>query len=122
MKFYHDNGYISPITILSEKKAICFHRELQSIEARYGSNLAGLGRNNTHQVIPFIDQLAHHPKILDVVKSIIGPNILVAGTLFIKEPEQAGFISWHQDAKYNGSNPIVRLAWLALTEVNVENG
>ena len=69
--------------------------------------LADLGRNNTHQVIPFIDQLAHNPKILDVVQSIIGQNILVAGTtLFIKEPEQPAFISWHQDAKYNGLKPL----------------
>ena len=80
IQLYHDNGYISPISILTEKEANSFHDELQSIEARYGSNLAGLGRNNTHQVIPFVDQLAHYPKILDVVQSIIGPNILVAGT------------------------------------------
>ena len=124
IKFYHDNGYISPIDIFTEKEAISFHDEFQSIETRYASNFAGLGRNNTHQVIPLIDQLAHHPKILDVVQSIIGPNILVAGTtLFIKEPEQAGFISWHQDAKYNGLRPCNWVtAWLALTEVNVENG
>ena len=124
IRSYYDNGYISPINILTEKEATSFHEELQSIEARYGPNLAGLGRNNTHQVIPFIDQLAHHSKILDVVQSIIGPNILVAGTtLFIKEPEQAGFISWHQDAKYNGLKPYNWVtAWLALTEVNVENG
>ena len=124
IQFYHDNGYISPINILTEKEAISFHGQLQSIEGRYGSNLAGLGRNNTHQVIPFIDQLAHHPKILDVVQSIIGPNILVAGTtLFIKEPEHAGFISWHQDAKYNGLKPYNWVtAWLALTEVTIENG
>ena len=102
VQFYQKNGYISPINILSEKEAISFHEELQSIESKYGSDLTDLGRNNTHQVIPFVDQLAHHPKILDAVQSIIGKNILVAGTtLFIKEPEQAGFISWHQDAKYN---------------------
>ena len=124
VQFYQKNGYISPINILSEKEAISFHEELQSIESKYGSDLTGLGRNNTHQVIPFIDQLAHHPKILDVVQSSIGQNILVAGTtLFIKEPEQAGFISWHQDAKYNGLKPYNWVtAWLALTEVNVENG
>ena len=124
VQLYQKNGYISPLNILSEKEAISFHEELQSIESKHGSDLTGLGRNNTHQVIPFIDQLVHHPKILDVVQSIIGQNILVAGTtLFIKEPEQAGFISWHQDAKYNGLKPYNWVtAWLALTEVNVENG
>jgi len=124
VQFYLKNGYISPINILSEKEATSFHEKLQSIESKYGSDLTGVGRNNTHQVIPFIDHLAHNPKILDVVQSIIGPNILIAGTtLFIKEPEQAGFISWHQDAKYNGLKPYNWVtAWLALTEVTVENG
>ena len=74
VQFYQKNGYISPINILSEKEATSFHEELQSIESKYGSDLTGLGRNNTHQVIPFIDQLAHNPKILDVVQSIIGPK------------------------------------------------
>ena len=49
------------------------------------------GRNNAHQVFPLFDHIAHHPSILDVIESLIGPNILVAGTtLFIKEPEQPG--------------------------------
>jgi len=74
--------------------------------------------------LPLFDQIAHHPSILDVIESLIGPNILVAGTtLFIKEPEQRGFISWHQDARYNGLKPYNWVtAWLALTEVTKENG
>ena len=92
VQLYQKNGYISPLNMLSEKEALSFHEELQSIEIKYGSD-DWFSRNTTHQVIPFIDQLAHHPKILDVVQSIIGPNILIAGTtLFIKELEQAGFM------------------------------
>ena len=62
IQFYHQNGYIAPINILTEEEAISFNDELRSIETRYGSDLADLGRNNIHQVIPFIDQLAHTPK------------------------------------------------------------
>ena len=65
--------------------------------------------------MPFIDQLAHHLKILDVVQSIIGPNILAGDTTsFIEEPDKAGFIIWHQEAKYSGLKPCNWIAaWLA---------
>ena len=80
--------------------------ELERIEAEMPDAVTGPNRNNVHYVLPLFDRIAHHPKILDAVESLIGRNILVAGsTLFIKEPEQKGFISWHQDARYIGLEP-----------------
>ena len=123
MKFYHDDGYISPITILSEKEAICSHRELQSMRPDMGQ-ICWFGPQQHPSSDTVHRSISASSKILYVIQSIIGPNILVAGTtLFIKEPEQAGFISWHQDAKYNGLKHYNWVtAWLALTEVNAENG
>ena len=41
----------------------------------------------------------------------------------MKEPEQKGFISWHQDARYIGLEPFNWVtAWLALSDVTTENG
>ena len=43
--------------------------------------------------------------------------------MFVKEPEQRGFISWHQDARYIGLEPENWVtAWLALSDVTTENG
>jgi len=58
------------------------------------------------------------------VESIIGKDILVGGTtLFIKDPDNKGFVSWHQDAKYIGFEPHNWVtAWLAITDANEENG
>ncbi len=124
VNFYQQNGYLAPIDIFSEDEAGALYETFQNIEKDYGEALAGYGRNNAHQVVPMFDQIAHHPHILDAIESLIGGHILVAGTtLFIKEPEQRGFISWHQDARYNGLKPYNWVtAWLALTEVNTENG
>ena len=57
-------------------------------------------------------------------RSIIGKNILVAGTtLFIKDADKKGFVSFHQDAKYIGFEPHNWVtAWLAITDSNEENG
>ncbi len=97
--FYQQNGYLAPIEIFTEDEAVSLYATFQQLEKDYGEVLQGYGRNNSHQVLPLFDQVAHHPRILDIIESLIGPNILVAGTtLFIREPEQLGFISWHQDA------------------------
>lgn len=70
------------------------------------------------------DEVAAIRAELDAVEDVIGPDILVAGTtLFIKEPETDGFISWHQDARYIGLEPHDRVtAWLAISDVNEDNG
>ena len=66
----------------------------------------------------------HNSKILDAVESIIGKNILVCSTtLFIKNPNEEGFVSYHQDAKYIGLEPHNWVtAWVALTDSNESNG
>ena len=117
VNFYQQNGYLAPIDIFTDDEAGKLYATFRRLENDHAESLLGYGRNNAHQVLPLFDQIAHHPSILDVVESLIGPNILVAGTtLFVKEPEQRGFISWHQDARYNGLKPYNWVtAWLALT-------
>ena len=123
-KEYEDNGYVAPIDILSLKEVAIIKKEIQYIEKKWPKELIGLGLNNVHYISPIFDQVCHNSKILDVVESIIGKNILVGGTtLFIKDPDKKGFVSWHQDAKYIGFEPYNWVtAWLAITETNEKNG
>ena len=124
LKKYEDYGYIAPIDILSLEEVKEIITELEYIEKKGPDELIGLGRNNIHYISPVFDQIVHNSKILDVVQDIIGSNILVGGTtLFIKEPDNKGFVSWHQDAKYIGFEPHNWVtAWLAITDANEENG
>ena len=47
-------------------------------------------RNNAHLTFPFLDEIVHHPVILDAVEDLIGENILAWGSvLFVKEPHSA---------------------------------
>ena len=70
------------------------------------------------------DKVCNNTKILDAVESLIGKNILICGTtLFIKNPNEKGFVSFHQDAKYIGLEPHNWVtAWIAVTDANEENG
>jgi len=124
LKDYEDRGFVSPIDVLTLAEATKIKEEIEYIEKKWPDELIGLGRNNVHYISPIFDQVCHNSKILDAVESIIGKDILVGGTtLFIKDPDKKGFVSWHQDAKYIGFEPHNWVtAWLAITDANEENG
>ena len=124
LKDYEDQGFVAPVDILTVEEAKKIEEEIEYIEKKWPDELVGLGRNNAHYISPIFDQVCHNSKILDAVESIIGKDILVGGTtLFIKDPDKKGFVSWHQDAKYIGFEPYNWVtAWLAITDANEENG
>ena len=124
LKQYNDEGYIAPINILSTEETIEARKEIELIEKKIPNEINKKGRYNVHLISPKLDAIVHNSKILDTVESIIGKNILVCGTtLFIKNPKQEGFVSYHQDAKYIGLEPHNWVtAWVAITDSYEENG
>ncbi|MDA9066027.1 phytanoyl-CoA dioxygenase family protein [Candidatus Pelagibacter sp.] len=121
---YHDNGYVAPIEVLTKDEAFEIRKEIENIETKWPDELKGVGRNYVHMISPILDKVCHNYKMLDAVESIIGKNILICGTtLFIKNPYEKGFVSFHQDATYIGLEPYNWVtAWLAITDANEENG
>ena len=121
---YKEDGYIAPIDVLTKDEAEEVKGEIEYIEKKWPNEIEGLGRNYVHLISPVLDKVSHNSKILDAVESIIGKDILVCGTtLFIKNPDKKGFVSFHQDAKYIGLEPHNWVTgWLAVTAANEENG
>ncbi|MDA9653314.1 phytanoyl-CoA dioxygenase family protein [Candidatus Pelagibacter sp.] len=124
LKQYEDEGFVSPINIFSKEKAKEIRNEIELIEKQMPKELDKSGRYNAHLISPLLDEVTHNPKILDAVQSLIGEDILVCGTtLFIKNPNEKGFVSYHQDAKYIGLEPHNWItAWVAITDSNEHNG
>ncbi len=124
LKQYKEEGYISPIEVLSSSEAFEAREEIESIEKKMPNEIDKSGRYNVHLISPKLDSIVHNSRILDAVESIIGKNILVCSTtLFIKNPKEKGFVSYHQDAKYIGLEPHNWVtAWVALTDSNENNG
>ena len=121
---YKEDGYVAPIDVLSKDEAREIREEIENIEKRWPKELEGLGRNYVHLISPVLNKVCYNKKILDAVESVIGKNILICGTtLFIKNPNEKGFVSFHQDAKYIGLEPHNWVtAWIAVTDSNEENG
>ena len=72
----------------------------------------------------WFDTLIRHPRILDAIEDVIGPDILVwTSTFFIKEPHSPTFAAWHQDGTYFGLEPHEQVcAWVALTDASRKPG
>ena len=124
LKQYRDEGFVSPINIFKSQKAKDIRNEIELIENKIPGELEKSGRYNAHLISPLLDEVTHNSKILNAVESLIGKNILVCGTtLFIKNPNEKGFVSYHQDAKYIGLEPHNWVtAWVAITDSNEYNG
>lgn len=121
---YHEQGFLSPIDIMSEADAIAIREQLEQTEREYPEQINPENRNNPHLVCDFLDALAFHPIVLDVVEDLTGPDFSLWGSvLFIKDPGTKHFVSWHQDATYMGmsSNNFVT-PWIALSHSNRETG
>ena len=126
---YARDGYLSPNPALTRGEAAACLRALHAFEDRVGGPLTTPGiddpyRSRTHVLLKWVHDLVSHPKILDAVEGLIGPDILVyTCTWFIKEPESPAIAAWHQDATYFGLRPYVHVtAWLALTDATADNG
>ncbi|NKB76598.1 MAG: phytanoyl-CoA dioxygenase [Gammaproteobacteria bacterium] len=124
VEHYQHQGYCSPIDIMSESDAQILKEELERCERDYPDQVHGTKRNNTHHIFKFMDGISFHPRIVGAVQDILGPDLLLYGSvLFIKDPQSPGYVSWHQDATYMGLQPHYFMTpWLALTHSNPTNG
>ena len=120
---YNREGWYAPVPVLSSAEAAAIRGKLEAFEAEAGG-LKGPLRHKTHLLFTWLDELIRHPRILDAVEDVIGPNILCWGSsFFIKEPRNPGFVSWHQDSTYWGLDPAdVITAWVAFSDSNAANG
>jgi len=125
--FYHQNGFLFPIPALSPGEVATCLAGLNRLEAELGCAVADADvkwRSHAHAHSPWFADLIRHPRILDVVEDVIGPNILVwTSTFFIKEAGSATYAAWHQDGAYFGLEPKEQVcAWVALTDATEEAG
>jgi len=121
---YHETGFLSPIDFISEDDAANVLEQLELAELNHPDQINAENRYNAHLVCKFLDELAFHPKILDMVEDLVGPDFSLWGSvLFVKEPDSKHYVSWHQDATYMGmsSNNFVT-PWIALTPSTRETG
>ena len=98
-----------------------WHRE-------YDDSTDGIDRANVigephTRALPWLE-LCRHPRILDAVEAVLGPNlILVYSSVFSKSPRESQAVAWHQDNNYwpsvHGTDVVT--VWLAVDDADAGN-
>src|SRR5258707_9913826 len=119
---YDRDGFLCPLPVLPPADLSRFQAGFAALEAELGQEVRRIGQ--PHLFFPWAYDLATHPQVLDAVEGLLGPTILVSGTLILcKLPGDPRYVSWHQDSVYSGWHLTPSTsAWIALSPSNATNG
>jgi ectoine hydroxylase-related dioxygenase (phytanoyl-CoA dioxygenase family) len=118
---YMRDGFLSPVEILNEDEAARHRARMEAAEATAG---ALHYKTKVHTILRSPYELATHPRVLDTVAALIGPDILLYNvTYIVKEAGSGCHVSWHQDLTYWGFDGDAQVSmWLALSPATPESG
>ena len=124
---FERNGFGGPYYAMSGEEAREYRCQFEAYEAGLGRRVTEGdpdSRYKTHLLLPFAADLVRHPRILDAVEALLGPDILCwTSTWFVKDAKTDAQTIWHQDATHFGLRPHLHVtAWLALSEASEEAG
>lgn len=123
---YDRDGYCFPVRVMSEDQALAYRAALEGVQADCGGDppRKAILFSHANFVLPFVDEITRLPAVLDPVRAVLGPDLLVWGAnFFIKEPRTPDYVSWHQDLTYWGLDAVAEVtAWLALSPATRESG
>lgn len=76
-----------------------------------------------HRKLELHERYLLHPRLLDVLEVLIGPDVLaLQSMLFLKPPGKPGQ-GWHQDSYYIPTHPDTLCgAWIAIDDADEQNG
>ena len=119
---YDELGFLHSIPILSPDEVARFRGAIDETCDALGGRVTRL--DGPHLYFRWAWELATHPRVLDCMQQLIGPNILLKSTrLFYKFGNSESFVGWHQDGITEAlKDAHVPAIWLGLTPANAENG
>lgn len=123
LRCYEREGILFPLAVLTPDEAASFRAALESVATDCGASTPRRF-DGLHLFFDWAYRLVTQDALLDAVEKILGPDLLVDGTLvFYKPPRDASYASWHQDSVYSGWHLTPSTsAWIALTDSHRANG
>ena len=116
-------GALHPIAVLTRPEVAVCRREFAGIERALGGPQLRL--DWPHLFFAWAHELATHPTVLDTMETLLGPDILIWGSMISQKPPRTSYhFDWHQDSAFNSflTGVPAATAWIALTESTPHNG
>jgi ectoine hydroxylase-related dioxygenase (phytanoyl-CoA dioxygenase family) len=121
---FNRDGFLKGIHIFNESE-IAAHRRyfdglLERVVAAGGDSYS---ISTAHLKYSEVYDLLAHPRIVAVVKDLLGEDVIGWGShYFCKMPRDGKRVSWHQDASYWPLTPSKTVTvWLAIDDADTEN-
>jgi len=119
---YQKFGFIHSIPILTAAEIAYYRAEAEKTCRAIGDGVTRL--DAVHFFFGWAWDLSTHPRVLNCLQQILGPNIVLKSTrLFYKHARSSSYVGWHQDGVTEKlSDPRAPAIWLGLTAATLENG
>ena len=122
---YWRDGIVPRMPALETEQALALGERYDEFARRSQECLGEVHWFKTYLLSRWVFDIASHPRVLDAVESLLGPNLLIWGAdMFYKPPRSERFTAMHQDSTYWGLEPADDLVnvWVGLTPSTLENG
>ncbi|HUG91988.1 MAG TPA: phytanoyl-CoA dioxygenase family protein [Planctomycetaceae bacterium] len=121
---FNRHGYLRPVRIYTADEIAGIRRYFDDLLARvlaaggdsYSISTAHLKYGRVYDILT-------GPRIVAVVKDLLGENVVAWGShFFCKLPRDGSRVAWHQDASYWPLSPSKAVTvWLAIDDADMEN-
>ena len=121
---FKDDGFLFPYDVYTPREADGLWNKFNTLEEELGEEPQNQFRIKAQLPFPWLCDVVRHPRLLDALEDLIGPNILCWGaSFFTKKAHDPRFISWHTDSFVYGFEPSETVtAWLGFNDSTVESG
>jgi non-heme Fe2+,alpha-ketoglutarate-dependent halogenase len=119
---YEEEGFLYPIPLLSPEEARYYRNKIEELEAVLGSEVRRF--DFSHLFFDWSYKLATHPRLLDYMETLIGPEIYVQSVrIFSKPVGDPAYVTWHQDGRHSSLySKVAPTVWIALSPSTRESG
>jgi non-haem Fe2+, alpha-ketoglutarate-dependent halogenase len=121
---FNKEGYLKPFRVFNDREAAdlraYFDRLLARVLAEGGNSYS---ISTAHAKYGRVYDVLTHPRIVALVKDLLGENVIAWGShFFCKLPHDGKTVSWHQDASYWPLTPARAVTvWLAIDDADRQN-
>jgi hypothetical protein len=123
---FNERGYVTAQAFFSKEEMDDLIEEIKVAKTRNG--VSGLNRgalvfySNIFFYSPKLQSFLAHPRVVDLLAKIIGPDFWVRWDQAVAKGNGAGTFAWHQDNGYSRLHDMHYQLWIALTDMTPENG